>query len=227
MERLETQDIVGVKSRISWSPIFAGAATALAVYLLWSTLGVAIGLSMTNSMGDRELGIGAAIWAVAALLLSLFVGGLVASQFTVGENKNEAILYGVMVWSVVFTGLLFLMGSGVRLGFNAMMSVASSPATGVIAERVTVEDMQQLGMTEEQIQRFQNRAENLPAELRARAMDPRTRSAAWWTFGGLLVSMLSSVLGAWAGAGPYLRLLFLGGLQTRRVVVSEREAVLR
>lgn len=227
MERVETQDIIGVKSRISWSPIFAGAAAALAIYLLWSTLGVAIGLSMTNSMGDRELGIGAAIWSVVALLLSLFVGGLVASQFTVGENKNEAILYGVMVWSVVFTGLLFLMGTGAQMGFNAMMSVANSPATGAIAERLTAEDMRQLGMTDEQIQRYQNRAENLPAELRARAMDPRTRSAAWWTFGGLLISMLSSIGGAWAGAGPYLRLLYLGGAQTRRIAVSEQEVVRR
>jgi hypothetical protein len=65
--------------------------------------------------------------------------------------------------------------------------------------------MRQLGMTDEQIQRYQARAENLPAELRARATDPRTRSAAWWTFGGVLISMLASIAGSYVGAGPTSR----------------------
>jgi ABC-type transport system involved in multi-copper enzyme maturation permease subunit len=101
METVQTQDLVPVRSRISWSAILGGAVVAMAIYLL---LG-ALGLTLTDRVGSQELGMGAAVWAVATLLVSLFVGGFVTSQCTVGESKTESTIYGVIVWGVVFCGL--------------------------------------------------------------------------------------------------------------------------
>ena len=63
---------------------------------------------------------------LVVLAACLFAGGFVASQLTTGENKLEAGMYGLLVWALVFAMLLWLMASGVRAGFNAMVGVATA-----------------------------------------------------------------------------------------------------
>lgn len=208
MATVQTQDLLPVRSRVSWAAILAGAVTALAVYLLLSTLGVALGFSVSGRVGDEELGIGVATWAIISTLVSLFLGGMVASQCTVGENKMEAVIYGLIVWGVVFAMLLWLMAGGIRIGFNAVMGVASSPGNSVLAARLTDRDLEAAGFRQEEI--AQRRAEfdrlraSLTDEVRNAAQDPRAAKAAWWTFGGLLLSMLAAIAGSLTGSGPTL-----------------------
>jgi len=202
METIHTRDVARVGSRVSWGAILAGAVTTLSLYLLLGTLGIALGFSLSSNVGDRGLAIGATVWAVLATLLSLFVGGWVTSQCSVGETKLEAALYGLVLWGVVFAALIILMGSGVQMGVQSLMGIATSPEVGIVTERLTEQDLQQAGLTREQIERLQARAQNLPAELRTRGQDSRTVAAAWWTFGGILLSMLTAVAGSLAGAGP-------------------------
>jgi hypothetical protein len=187
-------------------------------------LGVALGLTVSSQVGDRELGIGAASWSVITILLSLFFGGWVSSQCTVGEGKGEAALYGMMVWGIVFAMLLWLLAGGVRLGFSAMMGIAHAPVTTVAAGRLTDADLEASGFTREQIttyrQQFdqlQARGQNLGAEIRSVADDPRSREAAWWTFGGILLSLLASIAGGVAGAGPDVR---IAGFRIRSTLMA-------
>lgn len=207
---IAAQDVMAVRSRVSWSAIFAGAVTALAVYVLLSALGVAIGISVIQQVSDRDLGIGAGIWAIATTLLALFCGGCVTTRCAVGENKGEAIIHGIVLWGVVFAMLLWLMVGGVQLGFNAVMGVANSPITGIVSSRISEQDLRAAGLTDTQIAdwrtRIQARSQNLSNEIRSELSDSRSTSAAWWTFGGILLSMGASIGGALAGSGPTLRL---------------------
>ena len=50
---------------------------------------------------DRAVGLGTLIAAIATVIVSLFLGGWVAAQMTVGENRQEAMLYGVLTWGAV------------------------------------------------------------------------------------------------------------------------------
>ena len=127
---IHPQDVAPVHSRISWGAIVAGSVLALALYFLLTLLGGAIGLTINDRTTAQGLGNAAAVWAIAVTALCLFVGGVVASQLTVGESKMESALYGLLVWAVVFAMLLWLMATGVRLGFNAMVGAATAPATG-------------------------------------------------------------------------------------------------
>jgi hypothetical protein len=234
MSAVQAQDLVAVRSRVSWGAIFAGAVTALAVYLLFSTLGVAVGFSVSDSVGDRELGIGATIWAIAAMLISLFLGGWVSSQCSVGENRQEAVVYGIIVWGVMFAMLLWLMAGGIRIGFNAVMGVMNAPAAGAMASRLSDDELRAAGFTQEQVdslrgqfERLRARAQNLPNEMRAAAQSPNTSAAAWWTFAGIALSMLASIGGALAGSGPTLT---FGGIRLRTGVLqttTTREGVVR
>jgi hypothetical protein len=206
---IHTEDVTGVRSRISWAAVLAGAVVTLTTYLLLGALGVALGLTFNENVGAEELGIAAAAYAVISLLLALFAGGCVVSRCTAGENTTEALLYGVVLWGVVFAAMLWMTAGGIRMGFNAVMGIASSPATGAVVNRMSDADMKAAGLTDEQIANLRNRASNLPGEVRAAARDPRTTEAAWWTFAGLLLSMGAAIGGALMGKGPDLLLATL------------------
>ena len=55
----------------------------------------------------------------------MFLGGWTTSRLAVGETKLEAVLYGVILWGVLFLGMIWLIGTGVRVGFGAMVSGAA------------------------------------------------------------------------------------------------------
>lgn len=159
-----------VYSRVSWGAILAGSAVTFALYVLLNLLGAAIGLTMDTD----GIGVGAAIYAIAVIALSLFVGGWVVSRCTAGESRSEAVMYGAILWGVTFFLLVWLVGVGFGMGFNAMVersggtpAVATAPAGGGGAGAATRED---------------------------------AAEAAWWAFGGTLLSMLAAIGGAVAGA---------------------------
>jgi hypothetical protein len=171
-----------VRSRIGWGPILAGVAVAFAVYFLLSLLGAAIGLSVADDLQRDSLGMGAAIWAVLTVIVAMFIGGWVTTRCTVGEDTLEAALYGAILWGVMFLLLLWLIGSGIGMGFNALVTAQANngqqqaaQATGAAAAQQTPE------------------------------MSERTRQtaseAAWWSFAGTLLSMGAAIGGALVGTG--------------------------
>ncbi len=190
---VDAEDLLPVSSRISWGAILAGAVLALALYFLLTLLGAAIGLAVSDDASAGALGTGAAIWAVVVTALCLFAGGYAASHFTVGENKAEAAVYGALVWAVVFAMLLWLMASGVRAGFGAMVSVATAggAAVGAVADAVPIDalsgdalrglsvaDVEQFardaGVDQAQIDQMKQSADEFAAE----AQDPAARQQA-------------------------------------------------
>lgn len=125
---LKATDLLSVKSRVSWGAIAAGAMISLAVYFLLTLLGIAAGLEAASrrpkDVAD-SLGFGVALFSIITLLISMFFGGWATSRLAVGESKLEAVLYGVILWGVLFVGLFWLVGAGVRVGFGAMLGLAS------------------------------------------------------------------------------------------------------
>ena len=105
---------------------------ALTIYLVLMLLGVALlGEAMArNAPGDR-IGIGAAIYSTLIFLVSFFFGGWATSRLAVGESKLEAVLYGMILWGLLFVGL-FAPG---RRGRPGRLSGMVGDATGVGADR--------------------------------------------------------------------------------------------
>jgi hypothetical protein len=218
---IRAEDVLPVRSRISWGAVFAGLFCSLSVLVLLSVLGTALGLTWSEhtSRGDYVAS-GAAIWAAISALTALFVGGLVTSLFTAGENKAEAVLYGVVLWGLTFTAVAGMSFAGARLAVGGILStanVASNVASGDW-ERVA----RDAGVTQEQINQMRAR---MPAvgDVRASVDENVNREqatrAAWWTLLGTVLSMIAAVCGTLAGCGPtpYLR-----GLLVRRTVVTAR-----
>ena len=148
---LKSVDVLSVKSRVSWAAIAAGAMVALATYFLLTLLGLAVGLELAVRRNHVDLGVGAALWAIATLLFSMFFGGWATSRLAVGESPLEAVLYGVILWGVLFVGMFWLIGQGVRVGFGALVGLASG-AVVVIDE--TPATAASTGTTSSLIQRY-------------------------------------------------------------------------
>ena len=237
-------DILSVKSRVSWAAIAAGAMIALAVYFLLTLLGIAIGLEVAVHR-NVDIGFGAAIYSILTLLIAMFFGGWATSRLAVGESKLEAILYGVILWGVLFVGMFWLIGVGVRIGFGAMMGLASGAVTVVddssdgtpsgdasdLIQRYNselggakfVDDLTKLGVDPKQAEKIQGMVRDkvasvrtsqstIPGQARAIAADPKvrqsaaqiyeaTRRASWYTLAGVLISMLTVILGSLIGSG--------------------------
>src|SRR4051794_30761088 len=122
-------DVLSVRSRVSWGAIAAGAMVALSLYMLLTMLGVALGIEVAVRGADQNLGAGAAIYSILSLLVAMFFGGWATSRLAVGETKLEAVLYGLILWGTLFLGMVWLLGTGVRIGFGGMVGLASGAYT--------------------------------------------------------------------------------------------------
>lgn len=215
-------DLLSVRSRVSWGAIAAGAMISLALYFLFTILGVALSIESASREATENLGFGAAIYTIVTLLLAMFFGGWTVSRLAVGETKLEAVLYGVILWGVLFTGLLWTLGAGIRVGFGAIVGTASgvySSSEGPLDLNRIAEDLKRNGVDQDTVDRIRSHAEkvrsdpgSLPKvaseeanrpEVRqtARDLGEGARRASWWTLAGVLTSMLAVVFGSLVGAG--------------------------
>jgi hypothetical protein len=211
-DEVRTQDILPVMSRVSWGAIFAGAFVALAVYVLLSVLGLAIGLSAAPELSGETIGTGAAIWYIVSLFLALFAGGCVTTQCTAGENKMEAVVYGVVLWGVMFAMTMWVTGSVLRTGAGMALGAGNVAASSI---RVDWERLaQQTNLSQEQIDEVRAA---MPTAAQAREMGSE---AAWWTLGGIIFSMVASIAGALVGAGPTL---VFRGVALRPTAIEPRD----
>ncbi len=219
---LRPEDVLPVRSRVAWGAIFAGLFVALAVSVLLSVLGTALGLTAADSSHTNYLATGAGIWAALTGLVALFLGGWVTTQCTAGENKMEAVLYGVVLWGLMFAAVAWISFNSIRLTFSAALGTANVAANSGVAGRSAdwEQTLRDRGFTQDQINQVRGALPTLPDVQRV-ANDPEVRDTAmrtaWWSLLGTVVSMIASVGGALAGAGPTP---WLRGVIFRRTTVT-------
>jgi hypothetical protein len=112
---------------VSWGGVWSGFLIGLGALLLLSMLGLAVGISAVDvGPGEgpgRGLGVGAALWGGLSLLISLFIGGMVAARTSLLVERGPAVLQGALVWVLATLGLIYLAASGVSLGAGALFGV--------------------------------------------------------------------------------------------------------
>jgi hypothetical protein len=193
----------GAPFHVSWGALFAGAAAALGVWILLYALGVALGLSNVDP-NDRDTmrasGIFTGVWGLAAPLVALFIGGLVAGRSAGALGRGGGALHGLVVWSVTALGGLFLvatlfgnvLGSAVAVGQNVATRAIAGSGTGTAPGDGVVHDVTK-AIGKAQAQATKN------VERKAIEAAPETGTAFWVVFGALLLGMLAAVAGGAAG----------------------------
>jgi MFS family permease len=191
---VQQTEIAPIYTRVSWSSVFAGAVVAMAVYFLLATFGAALGFTLADRVSERSLGISAAIWSIVSVLVSLFIGGFVTAQCAVGQTHTEGVIHGLILWGLFFTALLWLLASGMTLGFQSLLGTANGrdwfAATTERVEPGTAPTP----------------AEQLREKAQAEWNTHRNTviAAAWWSLLGIFLSMAASIAGAILGAGRTL-----------------------
>ena len=127
--------------RVSWGSIIGGVVSALAVSLLMSLLGTAIGFGMTDPMSSDPVGgVGTTfgIWSAISLLVSLGVGGYIAGRLA----GYAGCIHGFLVWgsSIIIAAILSAMAisgaahmAGSVIGTTASLTGSALSGAGNLA----------------------------------------------------------------------------------------------
>jgi hypothetical protein len=211
---IHPEDILPVRSRVSWGALFAGVFAALAVMVLLTMLGTALGLTWSEhtSRGDYVAS-GAAIWAAITGLIALFFGGFITSLFTAGENRLEAVVYGIVLWGLSFACVAGVSFAGARFAVGGVLGTANvvTSAAGGDWEQVA----RDAGVSQDQINQMRARMPAV-ANMNPTVNPAAAARAAWWTLLGTVLSMIAAVCGTLAGCGP---VPYLRGLLIRRTAL--------
>jgi spore maturation protein SpmA len=121
--------------KVSWGAIFAGTVTALGLWVLLYSLGLALGLSSINPQDTgsaRSSGIFTGIWGLIAPLVALFVGGIVAGRGSGAQTKASGGIHGLVMWGLTTLAGLWLVANLVSALAGGLFSVGKSAvqATG-------------------------------------------------------------------------------------------------
>jgi hypothetical protein len=116
-------------SRMSWGAVIAGSLIAAVIAAMLNILGAAIGATTVDAVaratpGAARMGIGAAVWLVAANTLALAAGGYTAARLSGTADDTDGILHGLAVWALAFLISAVLIG-------NLLAGLASTAASAV------------------------------------------------------------------------------------------------
>ena len=223
-------DLIGVRSRVSWGAIAAGAMVSLTIYIVLTTVGVALGIELAVRGPGAQFGTVTAIYSIVVLLLAMFFGGWSTSRLAVGESKLEAVLYGLILWGVLFMGMIWLVASGMRSGFGALFGTASgvyATDTGQVDYDRVARDLKRAGVDDATVDKYRgyyDRIRNNPADAADvgrelggdAAAQQLARQASWWSAAGILISLATVILGALMGSGELLQPVPILGVRRAR-----------
>lgn len=180
---------VDYHDRVRWGPILAGLVVALSSQLILSALGAAIGFtSIAGSGAPRsnagDVGTAVGIWSIISLFISLFIGSWVMARCCGPMNRGTAMLNGAVLWATTLALSAWLLASGVSGAFGVLASNA-----GEIVQQVAPPGS---------VPEVPNTPDVTAQE--ARNIASGGARAGWSFFFGSLLGLVSSLIGASAGA---------------------------
>lgn len=175
--RVEQWSIGGV--RVRWSAVLAGWAVGLAVQLVLTLLGLAVGawsidLKEVEPAGGVPIGTG--IWTGISMLIAAFIGGYITARMSGSPLRSDGLYHGVIVWGVnwlVFAWLtttaMATMLGGVFSAFGTtLQSLGQGAATVVSAAASRLSD----GNISISIDELRRQAESILAATGKRELQP-------------------------------------------------------
>jgi uncharacterized metal-binding protein len=137
-------------TRIKWAAVFAGLVVGIAVQMMLTLLGLAIGawsIDLREAQPGGGIPLGTGIWTGISMLISAFVGGYVTARLSGASLRSDGLFHGAVVWglnwlvfgwlattamSFMIGGLFNTFGTGVQMlgqGVGTAVSAAASKAT--------------------------------------------------------------------------------------------------
>jgi hypothetical protein len=215
-EYVTTSPVAEQHVHVSWRAIIAGIIIALAVDVLLSLLGFAVGLTAFEPTAGvaKGVGMGLGIWLIITAIASVFAGAYFGSRVAGDPWKGDGIAHGVMVWAGFTLISLWLVGSGVGKIINSAAGLAGSTATALTspgARERAISTLTDLGYSRSDAEQLTKRtapsargaAAEQAEEAAKKAADQAAAGgavASWIAFGIALLSLVGGTLGGMLGA---------------------------
>jgi hypothetical protein len=188
MARLEVEEVVALEPDegflpwyVSWSGVFVGALSALALLLVFGLTAIAVGAHQIGQhfASWHEFHLITLAFSVFGSFLSFVLGGWAAARVTGTRRAETAMLHGAIAWLVTIPGLLFFaaIGAGGYLG-AWYTGLAAPPAWAPQATPMV---------------------DSAAAALAA-------RNSALGALTAILLGLVGSVIGGWMGSGERMSL---------------------
>ena len=130
---------------------------------------------------------------------------MVASLFTTGENKVEAMLYGIVMWAFLFAVFVAMGAVGIRAGFSAMLEL-NNTAQAETSQGWEKGGTGAAGVSAEQIAEWRTKLAGTPdaaaqTEQLKKTMTEAGTRITWYAFLGMWLSMMAAAWVRWSARG--------------------------
>ena len=192
------ENVMPVRNRVQWGPVFAGIATAIATLLLMTILGIAIGASVLDPADSgSEIGTWAAVWGAISALLAFFVGGWVAAKSAAVGGSFSGVLNGFLVGAAGLVLILWLTGTGIGNVFGTLSSNLGDVLN--IAQDTAQEQDISPTEAETEVEAAVDDATGTLGDIDDEGTFDSVRDSAFGTFLGLLLPLAAAALGGYLG----------------------------
>jgi hypothetical protein len=122
-------------SQVAWGAVFAGAAIALVMQIIFNMIGLGVGLSTLDvAQGDTpsasSMSVGAGIWFVVSGILAAGLGGYIAGRLSGKASGSTTAYHGLISWAVSTLVVVYLLSSAASGMVGGAFSMASSALGG-------------------------------------------------------------------------------------------------
>lgn len=147
------EEPVGTHPLISWRSMIAGLLIALLCYMIFLTLGVAVGgVGLIDGVDSDARGVGLMVgaWAIVSAALSLFIGGYFAARVSkfaaplVGSAQAlviSSLFFGIIAFEIAMTAGMAAGLAGRALG--GLAAAAGRGASDVVSSPVVMDAVDQ------------------------------------------------------------------------------------
>lgn len=177
---------------ISWGAVIAGALVAVAIGVMLTLLGVAIGATSFNPYeieadSDEVVSVAGGLYMAFSQLVALQIGAYIAARGARFPDHHGGLLHGLAVWGLAV--MIVLVGAGLGASVGSAGLLAGPGAGAQIAE------------TMREVGQVVGPGTPDPDELAAaeRAAD-FTATIAWWGFACFALGLAGAIAGGWLGA---------------------------
>lgn len=190
------ENVMTARNRVQWGPIIAGLVTGIAVLIVLTVLGLAVGSSAFEPGKTSGLGTAAGIWGAVSAIIAFFLGGWVAAKTAAVGGRGSGMINGFVVGATALALILYLTTSGVGnlLGTvgNNIGSIANVVQNQQAANGTTPAQGQQ--QVQGQAQTAADQAATIATQNYNKAKD-----AAWGTFIGIVLALAAATIGGMLG----------------------------
>lgn len=214
VDRVDRADTWVERSRTPWSAIMMGAVTAIGLQLIFTALGIALGVTLTDAADataqDADaVSTTAFIWWLVTGTISLFVGGAVVGRWLGVVHQVTVCITAATMWSVVaiFGFLVVWSGAGMTLSAAGPFAIASQEYAEIGRFEDGRVDANRIGANRvigsgEAAIAGETQSDAMARAYAERAQDA-LQTASWWSVIGLILG----VIAAWSGAEMGARVL--------------------